>query len=331
VRSKTKGGDLGWRTVSAPGLGHAKLSEALGKLKAGEISDVIDTPRGFYILRVDELREGDLSLDQVRVEIARNLARDYYAREGALRAAEAALAQAKEGKKLAELFEREEAPAAPTPNLDIEQLRKNLPPGTNVEDVLEKLNKKQGSVIIESENIPAQTKAETPAPVEAKSLDDKPAAEPPAEPTPEPRPPADMKIPTPADLKPPKLLKAGPFNRDADRIPGVGESADLVRAVFDELENGQLGEQVYEVADGFVVAQLVTREEPDLDLFARTEKDLRQSHIGGKGFDALREWVQQRCQQAVKDRQVVVNKEYLSYNDDQGKPIPITYQPCGNL
>lgn len=335
-RSAKKGGDLGWRTVSAPGLGHAKLGEALAKLKPGEISDVIDTPRGFYILRVDELREGDLSLDQVRLEIAADMARDYYAREDALRAAEAALAQVQAGKKLDELFEREAKPVTPSPGFDIEELRKNLPPGTDIQEVLDGLRKKQGAIIVESKDIPAETTAE---PEPAKADDsaagaadaDAKADEAAAEKKTEDRPPADAKIPVPVDVKAPKLHKAGPFSRDAEKVPGVGESAELVKALFDQLENGQVADRVFEVDDGFVVVQLVQREEPDLDLFARTEQDLRQSYLGGKGYDALREWVTGRCQKAVTDRQIVVNKELLSFNDDNGKPIPITYQPCSNL
>jgi len=346
-RTAKKGGDLGWRTVSAPGLGNPKLGDALAKLKAGEISDVIDTPRGFYILRVDELREGDLSLDQVRLEIADDLARTYYAREDALRDAEAALAELRAGKKMEDLFEREAAPTGPPPGLDIEELRKQLPPGTNIEDVLEGIRKKQGSVIVESKDIPAESKAEPETSGDdkaadergsdetaAKTGDDEAASAGESEPEAkkaEERPPADMKIPRPADVKPPKLRKAGPFTRNAAQVPGVGESADLVKALFGELGDGQLGDQVYEVDDGFVLVQLVSREEPDLDVFAKTESDLRQSYVGGKGFDTLREWVLDQCHQAVSGRQVIVNKEFLSFNDDNGKPLPITYQPCGNL
>lgn len=51
-----EGGALGWR--SGPEL-PTVLADAVVKLKAGEVSDVIRTPSGYHIVRVNELRSSD--------------------------------------------------------------------------------------------------------------------------------------------------------------------------------------------------------------------------------------------------------------------------------
>lgn len=105
------GGDLGWRSVDAPGLAHKELSEAIATLEPGEVSDVIETPAGYHVLKVVDEREGDLTFEQVKHELARDLALEHYARENARRDATEALAKARAGTPLSEQFERGAAPA----------------------------------------------------------------------------------------------------------------------------------------------------------------------------------------------------------------------------
>ncbi len=330
-RSASKGGLLGWRTIERPGLGDPKLVEALAALEPDKLSPVIETRRGFYILRVDDKREGDLTFDQVKKEIASKLAGEYYAREGARRDAEAALAELKSGKQLDEMFERGQSTPQLPPGFDLEQLKQQLPPGTDVEEFLRQLqNNKQGSITVEGADIPATAKATGAKATGAKAA--KAAAEPaPASESGAARAPADEEIPRPTDMARPALSEAGPFPRDLENVPGVGTSAELVNLVFDQIEVGELVDKVVEVDDGFVIVKLVAREEPDLDVFATTEQDIRRSHIGGKAIDTLQQWVGENCREVVTARGVSINKSVLSFYDDNNKPIPITYQPCQNL
>ena len=323
-RSASKGGLLGWRTIERPGLGDPKLVEALAALEPGKISPVIETRRGFYILRVDEKREGDLTFAQVKQEIARKLASEYYAREGARRDAETALAELKGGKKLSEMFEPAEAAPQLPGGFDmqqLEQLRQQMSP-EDFENFLRKLqDNKQGSITVESADIPATATAD---------------AEPVAEPAPvaesgAAKAPADEEIPRPTDMAKPTLGEAGPFPRDLENVPSVGNSAELVNLIFDKIEVSELVDKVVEVDDGFVIVKLVGREEPDLDVFAATEDDFRRSHVGGKAIDTLQQWVGTSCRETVTARSVSINKSVLSFYDDDNKPIPITYQPCQNL
>lgn len=74
VGSAPKGGDLGFfnRTQMVP-----EFTDAAFKLKSGEISDLVRTPFGFHIIKVDEIRaEKTTPLDEARSEIEQSLKRD---------------------------------------------------------------------------------------------------------------------------------------------------------------------------------------------------------------------------------------------------------------
>jgi peptidyl-prolyl cis-trans isomerase D len=110
-RTKARGGGLGWRSVASMGWG-PEVSDAVKDLEVGAISPVIETARGFHVLRVDATREGDLSFDDVKLEIAETLATEHYAREIARADAERALAFARSaGRPLQELFAAAETDA----------------------------------------------------------------------------------------------------------------------------------------------------------------------------------------------------------------------------
>jgi hypothetical protein len=72
------------------------------------MTPVIVTDRGAYLVIATEKREGDLSFDQVKTEIAAALAKDVWSKEAAKRDALETLARAQtSGKGLDQLFERE--------------------------------------------------------------------------------------------------------------------------------------------------------------------------------------------------------------------------------
>jgi peptidyl-prolyl cis-trans isomerase SurA len=70
--SAAKGGDLGWLE---PGDAGPEFDQALSTLKPGEISDVIESPFGFHILRVVERKSEDQSAQKQRNE-ARQVLRE---------------------------------------------------------------------------------------------------------------------------------------------------------------------------------------------------------------------------------------------------------------
>lgn len=70
--SAAKGGDLGWLE---PGDAGPEFDQALSTLKPGEISDVIESPFGFHILRVTERKAEDQSAQKERA-MARQVLRE---------------------------------------------------------------------------------------------------------------------------------------------------------------------------------------------------------------------------------------------------------------
>jgi parvulin-like peptidyl-prolyl isomerase len=55
--SKKKGGDMGYLTAGVVAKDDIIFKETVFKLKKGDISPVITTPRGFHIVKVEDIRE----------------------------------------------------------------------------------------------------------------------------------------------------------------------------------------------------------------------------------------------------------------------------------
>jgi hypothetical protein len=177
-----------------------------------------------------------------------------------------------------------------------------------------------GSLDVEWLTVPASWCAQVPAALAA-GLPAQPAAAADAA--------ADAAEPLPefSPAPPPKVRSIGPFPR-ADMVPQLGRSPDLVRAVFTELESGQLADRVYEVEGSFVIVQLTVRQEPDLERFAAEEDTLRRRYTEEKSYEVLRAWTQDRCRALVERRAIGFNKEVFDLRDDRDRPLPVTYQPC---
>jgi parvulin-like peptidyl-prolyl isomerase len=72
--SKRFGGSLGSKTRAELEKVHPEIAAVLFSLPQNAVSEVIETPQGFYIARVNVVREA-LTLDQVRPQIQMRLAR----------------------------------------------------------------------------------------------------------------------------------------------------------------------------------------------------------------------------------------------------------------
>src|SRR4051812_18193832 len=93
--AKSVGGDIGWHTVDNAALGDKAVNDAVKALKPGEMTPVIATDKGVFLILAEDKREGDLSLDQVKRELAWEMAKDFWSKEAAKRAALTALNGAK--------------------------------------------------------------------------------------------------------------------------------------------------------------------------------------------------------------------------------------------
>ncbi len=105
--TKSKGGELGF---VSEGLYDEAFAKAALALKPGQVSDPVKTPAGWHLIQAEEVVPAKkLSLDQARPEIARELVAQEKGRQLAQERAQAALAAARSGKKLADLFPTEDA------------------------------------------------------------------------------------------------------------------------------------------------------------------------------------------------------------------------------
>jgi peptidyl-prolyl cis-trans isomerase D len=329
--SKSRGGSLGWRSQESPGLGALELAQAVKTLEVGAMSEVITAPRGYYILKVEEMREGDLSYEQVAPEIAEQMALQAYARAAAQRDAQRALDRARsgvaEGKKLEELFPRKQPPPRGF---------EDLPP--EIQEQLRKQMEKQGSVMFDGPDRPA----------EASWQDGEPPASPGDQPAPAPAgqaapatPAAGAAttattiedVPVPADLVEPQVQRIGPLTRDPDGvILDVGKSEELMKVIFSELDVNELTDRVYEVGDSFVFLQLVSRQEPNLETFQKDQLDRTQFLGLQRGYAELQSWVQSRCEALVEGGQVGINRDLMNQVATEREGEEFNYQPnCAGL
>ena len=95
--SAKEGGDLGW---NPKGRMVPEFDDMQFKLKAGEISEVVQTSFGFHVIKVEAIREGDVPVDEAKRELAEQLYKDKKSIELAKAAADA-LTQKLQGGTLA--------------------------------------------------------------------------------------------------------------------------------------------------------------------------------------------------------------------------------------
>jgi parvulin-like peptidyl-prolyl isomerase len=357
--AKSVAGDIGWHSVDNAALGDKAVNDAVKALKVGEMTPVVVTDKGAFLIVAEDKREGDLSFDQVKREIAWEMSKDAYGKEAAKRAALTALADA-QGKSLDKLYEKD----APAPGgMDLEQLLNdpNIP-----EDQKAKLRQiiqqqKHGSLEVKDngdKDIPAgwfetqqqagsaaapapapagSAVAPTPAPVGSAGGS---AATPagagsaaPTTPVVPPAPPAELtpskdQLPAMSDVPKPHINRFGPSAR-GKQMPGLGQSKEAIEAIYGgDLHPGDLAKKVYEAEGAFVVVQLVDRKAPNVKDFDK-DADRRVAELRTARANAfLDDWMRSKCEALAKDSKIKPNPELLIERDDQGKVLPVTYKPC---
>ena len=93
---------------------------------------------------------------------------------------------------------------------------------------------------------------------------------------------------------------SGAFTRSAvGYVPKVGQSAPLQQAAFQLASPGTTTPGPFQVADAWVVIQLVSHEKPDLAEFAKKKEELRESAVRTAEVQLMESWRTKLRQQAV--------------------------------
>ncbi len=349
---KANAGLLGWRPVENFGFADQPLAAAIKALKPGELTPVMSTDDGVYIVTVEDKREGDLTYDQVKREIARMLARETWSREAARSAALTALADA-QGKHLDKLYDKEEAP----PQFDIQQLLDN-PNMTDEQkqQIIEQLQKQKqrhgeldgrdrrpagsaaewqrGSIDLPGKDRPAAWYADGDDSSGGSAAGSGSGATPATAAKAPPPAPVDLMAPVKDQLpafgtvEKAKVTRFGPVPHSAS-MPGIGSDKAAATALWDDLQPGSVAKVIYQGEGGaYLLIELVAKQTPnvtdfDKDAVAQTEA-LREERA--KKF--LSSWIAVRCDELAKAGKITYQTGLMRETDDNGKPVANAYQPC---
>jgi hypothetical protein len=276
----------------------------------------------------------------VKHEIAATMARDVWGDEGAKRAALAALDKSK-GKKLGEVFE-EEPVEQPPPQITPEQIeeweQRLRDPSVSPEEkemlqmILDKVRSGElGAIGSWEMDVPAEWAAEGETATPPPQVDAVKAS--------------TDELPSFGEVKEPKVRHVGPVPREADRVAEIGKSPELVKAVWEELADGQLADRVFSVKsttigpDGreigggtaYVVVQLVERATPDPADFDKEADKIVQQLEQARGADIVNDWLTTRCNELVQKKEIRIANDVLVTRDEKGETRQIAYGACSNL
>ena len=307
---RARGGDVGWRTIGTLALGDPKLDAAASALKPGAVSDVITTDDGHYLLTIEDKREGDLSYDQVKREIATALARKAWGDEAAKRAALDALDAAKGGKAL-----RDQFPLGMNPG-DKMRLQQEMQ-----QRELERMQKDNGStgmLSIEGPDVPAVWGAD------------------------------DAKAPVGAPATAPAEIKASteplpPIGKvDVETIPftGVTRTTDpygfhptpeLKAALFDQLADGKVLDHVVLLDGQYTVVQLIKKTVATPADFEKKADTAVADLSRERGVRLLTGFLHDRCFALKKSDKIRFEAELVTHVDDATQKKTMSYSPCQSL
>ena len=351
---KASGGDMGWRTAADAALGDKALSDAVKELEPGEMTPVIVADNGVYLIQAEAKRPvgdaKDLTYEQVKNEIAAELAKDAWSKEAAKRAALTAFAEATKDKgkpkSLDVMFEREVKPFNFDPNMNPSDQQRMIE-----EQLRQQLEQQgdQGSITYESPDVAAAWKTEgdggggsaagsgsatgsatgSAAGSGAGSGAGTPAKPPIPPPLPAIEPTKDA-LPSFADMPKPKVKSQGPFPRGAT-LPGLPKEATVV--LWDELSQGMFVNRVYESNGNYVVVQLTHKRDgangPSTEDFDKEAPKLISQLRSLRAAYSVEDWLKHRCEALAKEGKIIpAGNLFRDETDAKGNKIASTYRPC---
>jgi peptidyl-prolyl cis-trans isomerase D len=134
----------------------------------------------------------------------------------------------------------------------------------------------------------------------------------------------------------PLLRVTGLFDKEAT-IPGIGAVPELAKSAWDADPKAEVLGQVFEVADGWIVAGLERRETGSDEGFAAARTDLYRELAEQKARRLTSHFAHRRCLEAKGRGDISTNepkiKALMTYDtrlgvDDQGAPVMKPYSMC---
>jgi peptidyl-prolyl cis-trans isomerase D len=312
-RTAPRGGLQEWRRVTALGWG-TEVQSAVEALKPGDASAVIEISRGFVIVKLEAMSDAAPTYEQLRRDLGWDLARDAKTKALAKADAEAAFAKLGAGTPLDQLFQ------------------KGSPDGDDVDEPT--------TPPAPAPAAPPTPGATPPTPGATGASGQAPAGGGPGAGSRSPvgaGRPAPATTPPPPAVPAPKLVPSGPLQRKGAVVSGsggeryIGRSAELAKAIFDEVGEGQLAKKVYEVDDGFVIFRVTEKSEPDMDAFEKEKAGLTERMADEKATALITAWLDKRCGEVKTAGAIEVTSLYVEYGDvdeKSGLKRPTLYQPC---
>ena len=155
--TRAKGGDLGFRDVKRLFLGPV-AEKKIEAAKSGDlIGEPIKGPQGYYVLKVEAKREGDVALAQAERQIAQTIMVTDRRKTRARQMADDAFAKLKAGAKLESLYAKAEPPSDEEPTSQPKVPLRPKDKGPRVEET--GLFERRGSVVAQIGVSPELTKA----------------------------------------------------------------------------------------------------------------------------------------------------------------------------
>ncbi len=294
--SAATGGDLGFiqRDTVVPAF-----EQAVFALQPGQV-DLVQTPYGFHVIKVEERREGRvIPLEEVKGEL-RNKLEEQQARQQAEAAAERTLDLLTAGGKLQDAAAKAKVAVQQSPAFSAEETIPGLSGVKGLHEAFEGLMPGQAApvasfeggslVAVLDERIPAQAKpmGEVEAEVRlavlgmkarrlAQEAAEKLIAELKAQPD-----------PAQALAKQPGAVKTAWLTAE-DSVPGLTTSAPLLEVLFSRPDNARLAVSPVQIGDNYLVTALLGRQAPSAE-----EKDRRR--------DEVRQAMERNMQRILHDR-----------------------------
>ena len=130
-----------------------------------------------------------------------------------------------------------------------------------------------------------------------------------------------------------KLATTGMFSRSGRAlVPGIGVSKEVMAAAF-KLKKNQVADQPFVVGQMVYLIASADRKEADAAEWARRRDEIMDEFTQQKAGRALREYALQRCEAALRAKDIHVNPGALvtpGYVPDRKEPLP-NFAPCSSL